>query len=82
MFLFMDRLSIDAIICYYMSQTDFFCFAVDEKNKHPATFWSCLHDIQEGLQVICQSVSNVFLFFLISLRINANGCLFVQELAI
>ena len=24
---------------------------VDEKNKTPATFWSCLQDIQEGLQV-------------------------------
>ncbi|CAO2039575.1 unnamed protein product, partial [Urochloa humidicola] len=25
-------------------------YKVDEKNKQPATFWSCLQDIQEGLQ--------------------------------
>ena len=37
------------------------CFVVDEKTKQPATFWSCLQDIQEGLQVIYHC-SNVFIF--------------------
>jgi hypothetical protein len=60
MFLFMDRLSIDAIIYCYCHKL-FFYFAVD-KNKQPATFWSCLRDIQEGLHVICLSVSNLFFY--------------------
>jgi hypothetical protein len=38
LFLFINMLSIDAD---------------DEKNKQFVTFWSCLQDIQEGLQVIC-----------------------------
>jgi hypothetical protein len=32
--------------------TPLLCVVVDEENKKAATFWSCLQDIHEGLQVI------------------------------
>lgn len=39
------------------------CFAVDEKDKEQASFWSCLQDIQEGLQVIAYSSLKLSLSF-------------------
>jgi hypothetical protein len=44
------NLSIVAKFFYYCWNL-ILCYAVDDKNKQPATFWSCLQDIQEGLQV-------------------------------
>jgi hypothetical protein len=44
------NLSIVAKIFYYCWNL-ILCYAVDDKNKQHATFWSCLQDIQEGLQV-------------------------------
>jgi len=35
-------------------------FVVDEKSKQQATFWSCLQDIQEGLQVMFLSLGPIF----------------------
>jgi hypothetical protein len=48
-FVLFTNLSVIANICYWNL---IFFHVVDEKNKQPATFWSCLQDIQEGLQVI------------------------------
>ena len=44
---------------YLINQERLQYFLVDEKNKQQATFWSCLRDIQEGLQVIVPSMSLV-----------------------
>ncbi|KAL6839153.1 hypothetical protein ACP4OV_031044 [Aristida adscensionis] len=42
---------------------------IDEKNKQPATFWSCLQDIQEGLQeLISITYSRVGAVFLDAAR--------------
>ena len=35
-------------------------FVVDEKSKQQATFWFCLQDIQEGLQVTFLSLGPIF----------------------
>jgi hypothetical protein len=45
----------------YTNSFGHFCFVVDEKNEEAATFWSCLQDIQEGLQVI-EHCSDLFIF--------------------
>jgi hypothetical protein len=35
----------------FLLQTNYLFFIVDDKEKQPTTFWSCLQDIQEDLQV-------------------------------
>jgi hypothetical protein len=42
---------------YSCLKTYTFVFLVDDRSKKPATFWSCLQDIQEGLQVILSNLS-------------------------
>lgn len=47
-YLVMQMLIVMAMIMW----TNLFLFVVDENNKQLATFWSCLQDIQEDLQVM------------------------------
>jgi hypothetical protein len=45
------------IYLYSCLKTYTFVFLVDDRSKKPATFWSCLQDTQEGLQVILSNLS-------------------------
>lgn len=55
-------------------QTGPFHFVVDEKTKEQATFWSCLQDIQEGLQVMFLPFIWPYFFNICSLMCCVCSC--------